>query len=434
MTPRRGTVLIVTMLVVFAIASLTLTLGRTARTEAMVSANELAAFEASAIARGAEQYVLSILTDDFDYLSDYTEADFAAVPVGTGYFWIVRPDYNDQNLPAFGLVDETAKLDINNAGFESLRLLESMTDEIAGAIVDWRDTDDNLTQSGAESGQYLSLSDPYIAKNAPFESVEEMMLIRGVNRVLLYGERAAGTTSKMVNAHVALNGWYDYLTIYSGQANTAADGTARININSQQSRQQLRQLLRDQLGETRGNALGSQINGQYVDIFDFATRLELTLDELQLLEDYITASNPQNRVNGRINVNAAPREVLLCVEGLEEADVDTLISRRPTEVQANPTSIAWVYDSLKEKAVGIGNRICGQGRQFSADIIAMSGNGRGFKRVRIVVDAGATTPRIVYRRDISERGNPLDASIRQSLRSGGGLGNYSYASVTGGMR
>jgi ornithine cyclodeaminase/alanine dehydrogenase-like protein (mu-crystallin family) len=104
-------------------------------------------------------------------------------------------------------------------------------------------------------------------------------------------------------------------------------------------------------------------------------------------------------------VNVAPREVLLTL-GLSESDVDSMLARRSAEVQASPTSTAWVYDLLKEKSAGIASRISGSGRHYSADIVAVDRTGRAFKRVQIVVDTVPTTPQIVYRRDISDRGVP----------------------------
>lgn len=418
-TARRGSVLIVAMLIVFAIASLVLALGRTARTEGGIGANELAARQAEMVERGAEQYVLALLSEQLDSLADLTEQDFAQVPVGTGYFWIVRPDYGDNGLPAYGLVDESSKLHLNSANYDKLRALEGMTDEIAASIIDWRDEDDAPTQSGSESQAYLSRSDPYRAKNAAFEAVEELLLVQGMNRELLYGQPVINSGSAF-NQNYQRIGLYDYFTAWNTRPNTTADGTARVNLRDFGARQQLSQLLNDKLGQTRGTEVLTALGLlPVVDIFDFANRARLQLSELEALEDYITTTNPQGQLRGRINVNEAPREVLMCLSNVTSGDVDSLLSRRPTAVQNKPDSVAWVYDVLKERSVGLGDQICGQGRQFSADIVGVSGNGRAFKRVRAVFDCSGETPRIVYRRDITELGFPLDQGILQTLRQGG---------------
>jgi hypothetical protein len=64
--------------------------------------------------------------------------------------------------------------------------------------------------------------------------------------------------------------------------------------------------------------------------------------------------------------------------------------------------------------------------QYSADIVAVSGDGRSFKRVRIVIDgsglapnaATATPAQIIYRKDLTSLGWPLDPAIRAAMRQG----------------
>ena len=118
--------------------------------------------------------------------------------------------------------------------------------------------------------------------------------------------------------------------------------------------------------------------------------------------------------------------MLLCIQGLDPGDADKLISQRGSVGNADTGSIGWVADALGQKAIGIGNQITGKSTRYSADILAVSGNGRAFKRVRIVVDMGSTTgatPKIIYRRDLTDRGWPMDPQILASLRNGGGPGN-----------
>ena len=70
------------------------------------------------------------------------------------------------------IIDESGKLDINTAPELLLRNLlgalgiEGTTlDTIADSILDWRDKDDLHRLNGAESDYYLSLPNPYKAKN-----------------------------------------------------------------------------------------------------------------------------------------------------------------------------------------------------------------------------------------------------------------------------
>ncbi len=63
-------------------------------------------------------------------------------------------------------------------------------EELIAAILDWTDFDDQIfvlgggSQGGVEDGFYEMLADPYHRKNAPFDSLEELHLVRGVTEDL----------------------------------------------------------------------------------------------------------------------------------------------------------------------------------------------------------------------------------------------------------
>jgi type II secretory pathway component PulK len=351
--------------------------------------------------------------------------------VGEGYFWVLRPDYGDPSLPLFGLVGESSKVNVNVATFDQLMLLPYMTDDVAASIVDWRDSDSDITPGGAEDEYYLSLSEGYYCKNAPFETVEEVLLVQGAVPELLYGigptpplgvQSFFSTTGSSSTQDVWLQrGLYDLLTVYSSQPATAADGTQRINITDRNQVDQLRNVLRTQFGTSRGDQIADAIgNTALRDVFDLYFRARLTSTELSQIIDYVAPT----QTKGLIDVNTAPREVLLTLDSLEPADVDKLVSARGSNSTTDPYSIAWVADALGQKAVGLGNRLAGRSYQYSALVLAVSGNGRAFKLVRTVIDMSKTTPQIIYRRDLTDRGWPMDPQILASLRAGQGPGAW----------
>ncbi len=79
------------------------------------------------------------------------------------------------------------------------------------ALSDWLDNDDLARDHGAETGYYQSLKNPYICRNGPLRYPEELLLVKGFSRKIVYGDKEH-------------EGIIDYLTIY-GQ-----DG--KININT----------------------------------------------------------------------------------------------------------------------------------------------------------------------------------------------------------
>lgn len=53
-------------------------------------------------------------------------------------------------------------------------------DTITDSVLDWKDGDELKHLNGAETDYYESLQEPYESKNAPFDSIEEFALIRGM--------------------------------------------------------------------------------------------------------------------------------------------------------------------------------------------------------------------------------------------------------------
>ena len=437
----RGTVLIVTMWVLLVLAGLVLVLARAMRAVADRSANELAAVQASAIEQGAIQYVLSSVDGLQGQPPSETDTLCETVLVGDGAFWILRPG-NDERTYFFGITDEAAKVNLNSATLEMISKLPGMTSELAASIMDWRDTDGTVTTGGAENEYYLMLPDPYECKNGPLETVEELFLVRGATRdiilgqdanrngVLDPGETTGASSGTFTSTGVHLyQGLINYVTVYSAEpAATAASGASGSSstattsgqlINVNVSSQALTELLRGAVSSGRLPGVQDRIRRErpFRNLIEFYYRAGLTLDEFKPIAGKITASTG-TAPTGRINVNTAPKEVLLCLPGLEESDAAALAAQRPT-ADADRTSIAWVVQALsRQKALAIGNYITSFSYQFSADIISVPSSGRAFKRCRVVVDARTSPPKIVYRQSLTHLGWPLSPDILTTLRSG----------------
>jgi general secretion pathway protein K len=62
-----------------------------------------------------------------------------------------------------------------------------LTSTIADSVIDWEDEDDEHRVNGAESDYYGGLPNPYPAKNKRLDSIEELLLIKGVTPELFNG-------------------------------------------------------------------------------------------------------------------------------------------------------------------------------------------------------------------------------------------------------
>jgi len=185
---------------------------------------------------GVKHALVMVATDDSeDAAAEETEPEdatedlppvdreeFKEIELGDGTYSIFSRDpdvalassqEDDSDSTAYGLTDEEGKININQASLEVLtRLFEIAGDtkehvaaEMAAAIVDWRDDDDDPQEaSGAENFYYSGLSPAYECKNRPFDLVEEMLLVKGID----------SSTFEKVK---------DYVTVY---------GAGGVNVNS----------------------------------------------------------------------------------------------------------------------------------------------------------------------------------------------------------
>jgi general secretion pathway protein K len=132
---------------------------------------------------------------------------------------------------SYYLIDEDSKININTATREVFaRLLSQLgidmgveQDEIIDAIFDWRDRDQEHRMNGAEDDYYNSLPVPYDCKDGKFDSVNELLLVKGITPELFYGPEVYGEPSSLLTESPL--GLRDLLTTYGHQINknTAPD-------------------------------------------------------------------------------------------------------------------------------------------------------------------------------------------------------------------
>src|SRR5207248_1663189 len=178
-------------------------------------------------------------------------------PLHRGCFSAISPGIeSDGSLSGirYGLEDESTRLNLNvllildnqlpGSGRTLLMALTNMTEDVADAILDWLDPDDTPREASAEIDYYSGLSPPYAPKNGPVDTVEELLLVRGVTPQLLFGvdinhnfkldhheqvEENTGGASAEPNA---FRGWAAYLTIYSVEWNITPEGNPKVYLNS----------------------------------------------------------------------------------------------------------------------------------------------------------------------------------------------------------
>jgi DNA uptake protein ComE-like DNA-binding protein len=407
------------MWILVALVGVVLVMARWARVESTAAGNRVAAVQAATAARAGEQYVISQIEQAAGDTTTLAEAQFEAVPIGptadlpTAYFWVMRPDREEDQYQDFGVDDEGSKININTANRDTLMRLPGMTEDVADAIIDWRDTDENPGASGAESDYYETLQPPYRCKNGPFETVEELLLVKGVTPDLLYGYDAnhngflneeevaatgGGSLQESQEGSLSPRGLLPFVSVYgvgpppstttatTGTGGTGGTGTGGTGTGGTGT---------GGTG-TGGTGTGGQGTGGGG-------------------QGGATAVNP-----GLVNVGTASREVLRALPGMEDADAMSLTSARDGGVDL--TSTAWVATIIsQQKAAAINGLITAKSTCFSADVLGVSADGRAFHRVRVMIDGSKSPPAIISRRDLTALGWPLGQDLRLALRNGAGL-------------
>jgi competence ComEA-like helix-hairpin-helix protein len=145
----------------------------------------------------------------------------------------------------YGVSDEESRLNVNVATLDQLMKIYGMLPEIAAAIVDWRDSDSNVTPNGAEAEYYSALRPPYLPRNGPFQTPRELLMVRGVSRELFMGEdinqngllvsnEDDGEASLPSDNHDGLldAGWSGILTVNSQVRNRTASGLERVDLQT----------------------------------------------------------------------------------------------------------------------------------------------------------------------------------------------------------
>jgi general secretion pathway protein K len=128
----------------------------------------------------------------------------------------------DQGTCEVRVVGETGKVNINVISEASLRKIIGQMglegegrDVVVDSILDWRDPDDLYHVNGAENDYYQSLKEPYNCKNGNLDSIEELLLIRGVTPDLFYGKKESkkeGAGEAETGGQIGLR---DLFSIYS---------------------------------------------------------------------------------------------------------------------------------------------------------------------------------------------------------------------------
>ncbi len=203
---NRGIALILVVLIMAVIVAFTLQFNRSSRVQVYEAANIGDGIVLEHIAKSGIYVGKSVFREEdgdvVTFRDDWARAEELSL-ASASLFQIghceVRVTDESGKIPLNRLVGEGNQVDEALRGL--LRRFFSLPDfglserdayDIVAAIEDWIDKDDEVAMPeggglGAEQGYYRSLDPPYDCKNGPLDSIDELMLIRGITEDLYHG-------------------------------------------------------------------------------------------------------------------------------------------------------------------------------------------------------------------------------------------------------
>jgi type II secretory pathway component PulK len=424
-TNHTGLALVAVLWIVAVMTAIIAMVSQTSRLEMKMARGAADEVRCRWACRAGTESAIAILNEDLrdtDCLSDLwsdNDEDLNDVP-------LERCRYTVQ------VIDEAGKLNINTVTKEQLMTLPYMEEDIADAIIDWRDRDDNPQSGGVEAGYYANLPIPYTIRNGPLKTVRELLLVKGVTEDLLFGEdtnlngrldaneKDGAASPPMDNGDEYLDeGWLAYLTCYSYENNVDADGNPRVNINQAGEQQLTSQLglrapqarwivqnrgrgyqsiadtISDRSGDRPSGGSGNNNNNNNQNATE-----PIDQQTFSQIADRITISGEQ-KIPGKVNINTARWEVLAALFGGDdqaEQLAHTVVADRSSRLYGFES----VADLLNQQSMTldrfkrIADLITVRSDVFMIRCTATADVGGAVVQTECVVDRSATPGTVLY--------------------------------------
>lgn len=215
----------------------------------------------------------------------------------------------------YTIEDECGKVNINSADRDMLiKIFDN--EEIADCIIDWRDADDVPGIQGVESDYYSKLTPAYMCKNADFETLRELELVKGIT--------ADSLLSTMPDGEIALQ---NMLTSFSSQASAENADDNKVDIGTANQ-----QTLQSEFGSVLSSEdisaiISYRTNQPFRNVSDIVLVPNLDRSKIIQIYDRLSVADPQI-TKGQININAATVDVLSVLPGMDRSIAQSIVDYR----------------------------------------------------------------------------------------------------------
>jgi len=188
---QRGVALLAVLWLTVALSAMALATSYLVRTEVEAAGNRIEAAQDYFLARGAIEVAVHAIARSA-FLSPDARGGLGVIPEFVRGQRGLRYDFAGGRC-AVEVVPENAKLNVNVAPPEQLAVLflalgvsPAESAALAQAIVDWR-SPRSSEQGSVFDAYYAALPQPYRARHAMLEQLEELLPVRGMSRELFFG-------------------------------------------------------------------------------------------------------------------------------------------------------------------------------------------------------------------------------------------------------
>lgn len=225
------------------------------------------------------------------------------------------------------IIDGCSLVNINSATEAQLDLLPLQPEEVA-ALLDFRSTSTTPSANGAKDEYYNNLSDPYNTKLGNFDTVDELLQVKGFTAQMLYQPRTDIQTSNPppVDANGNQLALADIFTAVSYAPMLNAQGTTLLNVNSANNSGQIRNLGLSQAIVDRIAPTGNQPRQTFSTLGDLCA-IATSASDLQIILDNLTIDSATRKL-GKININTASQSVLETIPGISQDIASAIVAHQ----------------------------------------------------------------------------------------------------------
>ena len=437
---RRGSVVVVALWSIALAALLVSSVQLIGYRQKAIGTDAVARVQARWAARGGIEYTIAVMADHTqnpvpnDAFAMVREMDYVAAGQLLNAGYDIR--HHADSHTWLGPMDEHSKININTTPQERelLLLLDEMTFDVADAIFDWIDEDDDPRALGAERDYYLSLSTSYEPRNAPMRTIAELENVAGIWPEYLRGEDWNLNNRLDANEDDGERtwpddepdqqldaGWSGYLTTYSTQSAIGASGLPKIRLGAADPAELIARLgVDEETAETLVN-FGRDQSSQMVQLLEVFMQSQaaangtvpqpgggsgaplLEEDELRAVLAETMIENPARRQPGKMNINTVSAALLRQLFFTREYLADEIIYLRSSS-QEGITSLVdlTTIPAFQEDADAFS--FVARNMDTTSSVYAISSRGRSWSggvevEITVVVDRSSLPIRILEYRE-----------------------------------